>query len=54
MAEEKKIEAKATVSKAEFDKVVAERDKYAAAVNKLVNAMAQRYANDLIKEVLGE
>ena len=52
MADEaKKVE---TVSKEEFDRVVAERDKYAAAVNKLVSAMAQRYANDLVKEVLDE
>jgi len=53
MAEEKKV-VEETVSKAEYDKVVAERDRYLTAINKLVNAMAQRYANDLIKEVLGE
>lgn len=41
-----------TVSKAEYDAVVAELVKYQKAVNKLVNAMAQRYAQDIVKEAL--
>lgn len=53
MAEEKKV-VEETVLKSEYDKVVAERDKYAEAVNRLINTMAQRYANDLLKEALGE
>lgn len=51
---EEKTIIEESVSKVEYDKVVAERDKYLAAINKLINAMAQRYAQDLYKEVLGE
>lgn len=54
MADTKKSETIETVSKAEFDKVVAERDKYARAVNTLINTMAQRYAQDLLREVLAD
>ncbi len=41
-----------SVPRSEYDKVVAERDKLARAVNRLINALAQRYANDLAKEVM--
>lgn len=50
-----------TVSKFEFDKLKSELDTAKAdllkannAIQKLINAMAQRYAQDLYKEVLGE
>lgn len=57
MAEKNEVvetKAEETVSKAEYERVVAENKKLRNAIDRLVNAMAQRYAQDLYKEVLGE
>lgn len=40
--------------KAENTKLKADCDKYANAVNKLITSMANRYAQDLAKEVLAD
>lgn len=50
----KEEENEQVVSQAQYDAVVAENKKLRAAVDKLVNAMAQRYAQDVYKEVLSD
>lgn len=50
----KEEENEPVVSQAQYDAVVAENKKLRAAVDKLVNAMAQRYAQDVYKEVLAD
>ena len=52
--EEVKKEPTDTVSREEYEKVLAELKRYQEAFGKLLNAMGQRYVADLAREVLGE
>lgn len=55
MAEEKKVEAAVeTVAKADYDALVAEYQKLAAAYNKAIGLLANNYAENVSKNIFAE